>query len=150
MTEAGEIVRFLRTHHLYCTAKDARLEEAARLIEGAATPAPVQDDDAVEWLDKATIEQIEQANDAVAANLNEWGVPKYDSAFGYACALAAVIQSDARRLSTGTALVEALTRPLVSIENRTPGEVFDIMCDRIKGALAARGGDNGGKYKKEK
>lgn len=30
---------------------------------------------------------------------------------------------------------EALVRPIVGIENRTPQEVFDIMCDRFANAL---------------
>ncbi len=29
-------------------------------------------------------------------------------------------------------VLEEATRPLISIENRTPLEVFDIMCDRIR------------------
>jgi hypothetical protein len=28
---------------------------------------------------------------------------------------------------------DKLTRPIIGIENRTPLEVFDIMCDRIRG-----------------
>jgi hypothetical protein len=30
-----------------------------------------------------------------------------------------------------------LTRPIIGIENRTPQEVFDIMCDRIRGCAGA-------------
>lgn len=30
-----------------------------------------------------------------------------------------------------------LTRPIIGIENRTPQEVFDIMCDRVRHSLAA-------------
>lgn len=33
--------------------------------------------------------------------------------------------------------IEALTRPIIGIENRSPREVFDIMADRIRSALAA-------------
>lgn len=53
------------------------------------------DTEAVERLEAATPEQIERANDAVLANLDEMGVPKYGSAFGYACALTAIMQADA-------------------------------------------------------
>lgn len=31
-----------------------------------------------------------------------------------------------------------LTRPIIGIENRSAQEVFDIMCDRIRQALALR------------
>ena len=31
--------------------------------------------------------------------------------------------------------LDRLTRPIIGIENRTPQEAFDIMCDRIRGAL---------------
>ncbi len=34
-------------------------------------------------------------------------------------------------------LVERLTRPIIGIHNRTPEEVFDIMVDRITGALSS-------------
>lgn len=33
-------------------------------------------------------------------------------------------------------MTDNLTRPIMGIENRTPLEVFDIMCDRIKSAQA--------------
>jgi hypothetical protein len=46
---------------------------------------------------EATRDQIIRANAAVEANLNEDGSPKYDSAQGYACALTAIMQSDAAR-----------------------------------------------------
>lgn len=32
-----------------------------------------------------------------------------------------------------------LTRPIIGIENRTPQEVFDIMCDRVRRSLARAG-----------
>lgn len=35
-------------------------------------------------------------------------------------------------MTTNTKALEVLTRPIVGIENRTPLEVFDIMCDRIR------------------
>lgn len=47
-------------------------------------------------LDAATPSQIERANAAVTANLTERGLPKYQSAQGYACALTAIMQSDVR------------------------------------------------------
>jgi hypothetical protein len=34
--------------------------------------------------------------------------------------------------------VESLTRPIIGIENRTPQEAFDIMCDRIRHATALK------------
>lgn len=51
-------------------------------------------DDRVE-LDDASPDQIERANAAVCANLNEDGCPKWDASFGYACALTAIMQTDA-------------------------------------------------------
>lgn len=32
--------------------------------------------------------------------------------------------------------LDRLTRPIAGIENRTPQEVFEIMCDRIRGSRA--------------
>lgn len=32
-----------------------------------------------------------------------------------------------------------LTRPIIGIENRTPQEVFDIMCNRVRHSLARAG-----------
>jgi hypothetical protein len=40
-------------------------------------------------------------------------------------------------------LRDALTRPIIGIENRTAGEVFDIMCDRIRGKLSSVAGGGG-------
>lgn len=34
-------------------------------------------------------------------------------------------------MTQSTETVSQLTRPIIGIENRTPLEVFDIMCDRI-------------------
>lgn len=34
--------------------------------------------------------------------------------------------------------VPSITRPIIGIENRTPQEVFDMMCDRIKAAAPVR------------
>lgn len=45
------------------------------------------------------------------------------------------LQAEGRR-----ELVERLTRPLISLENRTPLEVFDIMSDRIRSALSKASG----------
>jgi hypothetical protein len=61
------------------------------------------------YLDAATDEQIERANAAVEANLNDDGSPKWDSAQGYACALTAIMQSDTRPLTGGVTeeMVEA-------------------------------------------
>ncbi len=55
-------------------------------------------------LDAATFDQIDRANDAVTANLDDIGVPKYDSAFGYACALTAIMQCDVRLVKALEAL----------------------------------------------
>lgn len=40
----------------------------------------------------ATPEQVELANKAVEANLSDNGEPFFQSAFGYACALTAIMQ----------------------------------------------------------
>jgi hypothetical protein len=34
--------------------------------------------------------------------------------------------------------VERLTRPIIGIENRTPQEVFDILCDRLRRYFASQ------------
>ena len=48
-----------------------------------------------------------------------------------------------RRVNAALAALDAetevkanLTRPIIGIENRTAQEAFDIMCDRIRSALA--------------
>jgi hypothetical protein len=40
-------------------------------------------------------------------------------------------------MTTFDGLIERLTRPIIGIENRTAQEAFDIMADRIRGALSA-------------
>lgn len=50
--------------------------------------------------DNATDGQIERANAAVQANLNDDGSPRWDSAQGYACALTAIMQTDAALAQT--------------------------------------------------
>jgi hypothetical protein len=40
-------------------------------------------------------------------------------------------------------LADELTRPIIGIHNRTPLEVFDMMCDRIRAALRARSPERG-------
>lgn len=56
-----------------------------------ASPTP----DTPEGEVTATADQVSRANQAVLENLNADGSPKYDSAQGYACALSAIIASDA-------------------------------------------------------
>lgn len=48
----------------------------------------------------ATASQIDRANEAVAANLNEDGAPKWGTAQSFACALTAIMLSDARMSMT--------------------------------------------------
>jgi hypothetical protein len=45
----------------------------------------------------ATLDQITRANAAVAPNLDDNEQPRYESAFGYACALTAIMQTDTAR-----------------------------------------------------
>lgn len=77
--------------------KEFGCEEVENVDEHIASLTPPEGDTVSDevLLNAATPEQINRANDAVFANLDEMGVPKYDSAFGYACALTAIIQSDA-------------------------------------------------------
>jgi hypothetical protein len=53
-----------------------------------------------EMIEAATPDQIERANLAVQANLDEDGKPKWESAQGYACALAAIIACDVAAMSS--------------------------------------------------
>jgi hypothetical protein len=71
------------------------------------TPSNAKDD----VLSGATVDQVERANAAVAVNLNADGSPVYDSAQGYACALTAIIQSDARNAKVDA--VEAVTDKMI-------------------------------------
>lgn len=73
-------------------------------------------------LDAATPEQIERANIAVEANLID-GQPKFDSAQGYACALTAIMQSDARAQRAGdyAELVKRVQDRIAAAETHPPG-----------------------------
>lgn len=67
--------------------------------------------------DLPTPDQIERTNAAVAANLGEDGTPKYQSAFGYSCALAAVIADD-ERMADLQRERDALRSALIEIEEK--------------------------------
>lgn len=63
-----------------------------------------------------------------------------------ACRLRSALAEQEKAMTDWTAipeevrkeLVERLTRPIIGIDNRTPLEVFDIMCDRIRAILEGR------------
>jgi hypothetical protein len=86
------------------------------------TPSNAKDD----ALSGATVDQVERANAAVAVNLNADGSPVYDSAQGYACALTAIIQSDARNAKDDA--VEAVARALREADD---GFCYSIRLTRL-------------------
>lgn len=65
-------------------------------------------------VDEATPAQIERANAAVESNLID-GSPKYGSAQGYACALTAIMQTDAAKVEAEKE-VEWLREALKSVK----------------------------------
>jgi hypothetical protein len=102
----------------------------------------------------ATLDQITRANAAVAPNLDDNEQPRYESAFGYACALTAIMQTDAARptadLGEDGELVRRLRAPAYWMsgssdghegENDAPREAADrlILYREALEAIAANG-----------